>query len=145
MLLLTGGPQGERTAKFEFTGALPLSAERTDSPEHNKQVSAMSNIIPQSKDNNEGVWEHMDAYCRELAEQGNELLIICGSGKFNGQHLNGPDPVEVPADTWKIVVEVPSSPGSALSRISAPTTVIAVDIPNVEGARNDPWPKYLES
>jgi len=126
-------------------GHMCPSADRTDSQEDNAEVFAMSNIIPQSKDNNEGVWEHLEAYCRELAEQGNELLIICGPGKFNGQHLSGPDPVEIPGETWKIVVEVPNGPGTALNRISAATRVIAVDIPNVEGVRNDPWQKYLVS
>ena len=56
------------------------------------QFVAMANIIPQSKDNNEGIWEHLEAYCREWAEQGDELLIICGLAKFTGQHLNGPTP-----------------------------------------------------
>lgn len=105
----------------------------------------MSNIIPQSKDNNEGVWEKLERDCRSWAEQGNELLIICGPAGFNGTHLNGYDPVMVPSHTWKIIVEVPNGQGPVLSRISTATRVIAVDIPNTDGVREDPWTKYLVS
>jgi endonuclease G len=36
------------------------SKDRTDNAQDNEMVFAMSNIIPQTKDNNEGVWEHPD-------------------------------------------------------------------------------------
>lgn len=126
-------------------GHMCPSADRTDSKEDNDMVFVMSNIIPQTPDNNEGVWEHLEAYCRELAKDGNELIIICGPTGFTGQHINENGPVMVPAHTWKIVVDVPNGPGSVLSRITAATRVIAVDIPNRSGVRNDSWSKYLVS
>jgi endonuclease G len=120
------------------------SKDRTDNAQDNEMVFAMSNIIPQTKDNNEGVWEHLESYCREQAQSGNELLIICGPAGFNGDRIpNGP--VLIPSHTWKIIVEVPNGPGSVLSRISSQTRVIAVDIPNIQGVRDDPWQKYVVS
>jgi DNA/RNA endonuclease G (NUC1) len=126
-------------------GHMCPSADRTDNSTDNELVFAMSNIIPQTKDNNEGVWEHLESYCREQAQSGNELLIICGPASFSGQHINQDGPVLVPSHTWKIVVEVPNGSGSVLSRITTATRVIAVDIPNIAGVRNDPWTKYLVS
>jgi endonuclease G len=120
------------------------SADRTDNASDNEAVFVMSNIIPQSKDNNEGVWEKLESDCRQMAQAGNELLITCGPAKFSDDHL--PNGYEViPTHTWKIVVEVPSGSGSVLSRITAQTRVIAVDIPNIEGIRRDNWQKYLVS
>jgi endonuclease G len=113
--------------------------------EDNAAVFTMANIIPQTADNNQGVWEHLEADCRELAKAGNELLIICGPAGFNGTHIKNHGPVEVPASTWKIVVVVPAGAGPVLARIAATTRVIAVDIPNVAGIRHDPWQKYLVS
>ncbi len=125
-------------------GHMCPSADRTDNSTDNESVFVMSNIIPQSKDNNEGVWEKLESDCRTMAENGNELLIISGPSAFNGNRLpNGP--VMIPSHTWKIVVEVPNGPGSALSRITIATRVFAVDIPNVDGIRRDPWKKYLVS
>ena len=120
------------------------SKDRTDNAQDNEMVFAMSNIIPQTKDNNEGVWEHLETYCRELAQSGNELLIICGPAGFNGDRIpNGP--VLIPSHTWKIIAEVPNGSGSVLSRITLATRVIAVDIPNIQGVRNVPWQKYVLS
>ena len=125
-------------------GHMCPSADRTDNAQDNNLVFAMSNIIPQTKDNNEGVWEHLEADCREMAKSGNELLIICGPASFDGNRIpNGP--VLIPSHTWKIIIEVPNGSGSVLSRITQATRVIAVDIPNIQGVRDEPWSKYLVS
>ena len=125
-------------------GHMCPSADRTDNAQDNEMVFAMSNIIPQSKDNNEGIWEHLESYCRERAQSGNELLIVCGPANFNGERIpNGP--VLIPSHTWKIIVEVPNGSGSVLSRINTHTRVIAVDIPNIEGIRDDSLKKYVVS
>ena len=126
-------------------GHMCPSADRTDNAANNDLVFTMANIIPQTPDNNQGVWEHLEADCREMAKAGNELLIICGPAGFSGEHINRNGPVLVPAFTWKIIVSVPNGLGSVLSRITATTRVIAVNIPNIAGVRHDPWTKYLVS
>ena len=124
-------------------GHMCPSADRTDNGADNDAVFTMANIIPQSPDNNQGVWEKLEADCRDWARAGNELLIICGPADFHGQHLQASEPVAIPTHTWKIVVIIPEGPGSIINRITAATRVIAVNIPNVAGVRNDPWTKYL--
>ena len=126
-------------------GHMCPSADRTDNATDNGMVFAMSNIIPQAPDNNQGVWEHLESDCRGMAQEGNELLITCGPEGFSGEHLHSEDPVMVPSHTWKIVVVVPNGPGSVLSRITCATRVIAVNIPNTAGVRRYPWSKYLVS
>ncbi len=126
-------------------GHMCPSADRTDNAADNRQVIAMSNIIPQAEDNNQGVWKHLEAECRTMAQAGNELLILCGPAGFAGVHINQTGPALVPVRTWKIIVEIPTGPGSVLSRITTATRVIAVNIPNLAGVRHDPWTKYLVS
>jgi endonuclease G len=125
-------------------GHMCPSADRTDNAQDNELVFAMSNIIPQSKDNNEGVWEHLESYCREQAQSGNELLIVSGPAGFNGDRIPK-GPVLLPSHTWKVIVEVPNGSGSVLSRITTKTRVIAVDIPNIEGIRDNPLNQYAVS
>ena len=126
-------------------GHMCPSADRTDNAADNAMVFSMDNIVPQAPDNNQGVWEKLESDCRDLAKAGNELLILCGPDGFTGQHINQNGPVLIPADTWKIVVVIPNGSGSVLSRITALTRVIAVNIPNKAGVRHDPWTKYLVS
>jgi DNA/RNA endonuclease G (NUC1) len=122
-------------------GHMCPSADRTDNPADNEAVFTMANIVPQTADNNQGVWEHLEADCRTLAKEGNELLILCGPDGFSSEHLANHGPA-VPGHTWKIVVVVPNGPGSFLSRNTAATRIIAVNIPNIAGVRHDPWKKY---
>ena len=120
------------------------SADRTDNTDDNKLVFFMSNIMPQAPNNNEGVWGTFEAYCRALAQSGNELLIICGPGGFNGSLIQPSERVFLPGFTWKIVVVVPPGAGTALSRIDATTRVIALKIPNNNGV-SSAWQDYVTS
>jgi endonuclease G len=62
----------------------------------------MTNIIPQSPDNNRGAWKNLEEYCRNLVEEGKELYIIAGGQGTKTTLNNGK--VTVPQSTWKIVV-----------------------------------------
>ena len=81
------------------------SADRTDNTNDNRQVFFMSDIIPQTPDNNQGPWARLETYCRALA-QTNELLVICGPNGFSGARINTNGPVLIPDFTWKIIVVV---------------------------------------
>ena len=121
------------------------SGDRTDTVADNDLVFRMSNILPQAPDNNQGPWEKLETYCRTLAQAGNELLIICGPNGFAGARINTNGPVFIPAYTWKIIVVVTNGTGTALSRITEATRVIAVNLPNVAGIRSVAWTNYLTS
>jgi DNA/RNA endonuclease G (NUC1) len=136
---------GDYTGSGYDRGQMCPSADRTDTQSDNDQVFYMSNVIPQTPDNNEGVWESFEAYCRTLAQSGNELLITCGPGTFDGSRIQPSGKVSIPGYTWKIVVVVPPGPGSAISRITSSTRVIAVKVPNIQGIRSVDWTSYITS
>jgi DNA/RNA endonuclease G (NUC1) len=124
-------------------GHMCPSADRTVTTADNEFTFYMSNMIPQSPDNNQGVWASFETYCRTLAAAGNEVLITSGPSGFAGSTVASG--VSIPGYTWKIAVVVPAGPGTALSRIDATTRVIAIKIPNIQGVRSDPWENYLTS
>jgi len=126
-------------------GHMCPSDDRTDNTTDNKLVFYMSNIVPQTPDNNQGPWESFESYCRTLAQAGNELLITCGPGSFNGSRIQPSGKVSIPGYTWKIAVVVPPGSGSALSRITTSTRVITIKVPNISGIRSTPWSNYVTS
>ncbi len=124
-------------------GHLCPSGDRTVTRADNDVVFFMSNMMPQAPDNNQGVWASFETYCRTLADAGNEVLIIAGPGGFAGSTIASG--VSIPGFTWKITVVVPLGAGTALSRITATTRVIAIKIPNTAGVRSNPWQQYVTS
>src|SRR6266498_2985173 len=59
---------GEYSGSGYDRGHLCPSADRTDSTTNNDMVFLMSNIIPQTPENNQGVWATFEGYCRTLAQ-----------------------------------------------------------------------------
>ena len=104
----------------------------------------MSNIIPQAPDNNQGLWADLENYSRDIAAS-NECLVICGPQGFGSAVTASSGQIPIASNVWKIIVAVPLGGGSALSRITNNTRVIAVNIPNIQGIRDDPWENYLTS
>ena len=124
-------------------GHLCPSADRTDSTTDNKLVFYMSDIMPQSALSNQGVWGNFEDYCRSMLAT-NELLIICGPSGFGAGKIPS-GRVYIPSNTWKVVVCIPSGGGTALSRITANSRVIAISVPNVTNGLNSVWQTYLTS
>jgi endonuclease G, mitochondrial len=126
-------------------GHMCPSADRTDNDADNALVFYMSNIIPQDPANNQGVWANFEDYCRTLAQNdGDEVLIICGPSGFDGGRITPSLAVAIPNYTWKIAVVVPPGAGTALSRITAMTRVICLKIPNSNGV-STAWQNYITS
>jgi len=125
-------------------GHICPSADRTVTVADNAIVFYMSNMMPQTPDNNQGVWANFENYCRSLTTDGSELLIIAGPSLFNGSRIPS-NAAAIPGDVWKIVLVVPSGAGEAIDRITASTRVIALSIPNIAGVRSDPWQNYITS
>ncbi|MDP2136850.1 MAG: MBG domain-containing protein [Candidatus Didemnitutus sp.] len=128
-------------------GHMCPSADRTISRADNDVTFFMSNMVPQTPDNNQGVWASFETYCRNVAAQGNELLIISGTSGFGGSTIASG--VAIPGYTWKIVVVVPLGAGSAVDRIvaagSSAIRVITIKVPNISGVRSTPWENFVTS
>ncbi len=124
-------------------GHMCPSEDRTDNTNDNKLVFFMSNIVPQSAANNQGPWGTLESYCQSLAQSGDEILIIAGPSGFGTNRI--PSGVAVIADyTWKVAVIVPPGSGTALSRITNSTRVIAIKIPNNNSVSGS-WTNYVTS
>ncbi|MDF5724470.1 MAG: DNA/RNA non-specific endonuclease [Rhizonema sp. PD37] len=122
-------------------GHIVPSGDRTRTIEDNSATFLMTNIIPQTPDNNRRTWESLESYCRQLVKSGKELYIIAGVLGSQGKLLKGN--VTIPASTWKIIV-VLDRPGAGISSITSNTRVIAVNIPNQQGINPD-WKAYRVS
>lgn len=131
---------GDYTGSGYDRGHMTPSGDRTASTTDNQAVFLMTNIIPQAPDNNQGPWNNLEQYSRDLTAQGNELYIITGGAGSRGTIAGGK--VRIPDRTWKIIVVLPLGTND-LSRITSSTRVIAVNMPNVQGIRYDDWRKYL--
>lgn len=140
-------PTDYATADGFDRGHLCPSADRTATQTDNSATFLMTNIIPQAPTLNRGVWEELEAYCRELVDEGNELYIAAGGygagaiGSQGSKTALASGKVQAPAHCWKVVVILPQGDND-LSRISVNTPVIAVDILNSQVVRAG-WEDYI--
>ena len=159
---LPDGWYGIKKADYQYNkygfdrGHVCPSADRTTSKEDNSMTFLMTNMVPQSPDNNRVIWMHFENYERELAKAGNELYIIAGpygrggtssKGTFdeipvtlkNGQTLH----MNVPAFTWKVVLAIPAGTDD-LNRIDSNAIAIAINVPNKMGMqKTGDWEQFL--
>ena len=123
-------------------GHMCPSGDRTASVADNDATFLMSNMIPQTSVNNQGLWATFEAYCRALASGGNEILITCGPGDFGTATIsNG---MKLPGSVWKVIVVVPPGTGTAASRITTSCRVIAINTPNASTGLGT-WQSYITS
>jgi endonuclease G len=126
------------------------SADRTLTVTDNSATFFMTNMMPQAADNNQGPWASLENYCRTLINQGNELYIVAGSYGMGGTGLNGTfntiagGKITVPNRTWKVIVVLPTGTND-VARVGANTRIIAIDMPNAQGIRNNSWGTYRVS
>jgi endonuclease G, mitochondrial len=128
-------------------GHLCPSDDRDGSQDDNNVTFLMTNIIPQAPNNNRGLWEDLESYCRKVAEAGNELYItagvygIGGSGSNGGRTKTLDGKITVPESVWKVIVILPNGTKDA-SRVDESTRIIAVNIPNKQSVEGTKWGEY---
>ncbi len=130
-------------------GHMCPSGDRKSSIEANSSTFLMTNMIPQSPNNNRVTWVALENYARTLVDNGKELYIISGPSGQGGTGSNGfantlGNGVVVPAYTWKIIVVLDNGVND-LSRISNSTRVIAVYMPNNQDVNDLKWYNYRVS
>ena len=128
-------------------GHMTRSGDRAANVTDNCATFYMTNIIPQTQDQNGGPWLELENYSKDLAQQGKELYIVSGPLGEGGVGLKGAttrikDKITVPESTWKIVL-VLDKPGFGVKGVTNKTRVIAVRMPNTLGIKNDSYKKYL--
>jgi endonuclease G len=120
-------------------GHLCPSKDRSDTPENNKAVFTMLNIIPQAGDNNRGPWEKAERFERDLALAGREVYVVAGGAGSQARLKR----INVPEFTWKVIVALER--GKSFPEGQEKAQVFAVIMPNREGIRDDRWQQYQTS
>lgn len=118
------------------------SADRTANAQANSATFLMTNMIPQTGDNNRGPWRVIEEYTRSLVNKGNHVYVIAGAYGQKEQLRGGK--ITVPTNVWKVIVVMPPNATNA-AQVNNNTRVIAVNLPNVEGIKSDDWRKYRTS
>lgn len=129
-----------------------------------KEVFLMTNMVPQSANNNNTVWAGLETQEVAWAKAGKELYIVCGPYGIGGTYAekyvnfrtdtwgkttklnyititnpnNADDPgIVVPASVWRVVLIMDEGVND-LSRITAEnTTAVAIDVPNTYECKFD--------
>jgi endonuclease G len=116
------------------------SADRTVTATDNDVTFFMSNMIPQTSQNNQGLWATFETYCRSLASGGSEILILCGPGDFGTTTIsNG---MKLPGSVWKVAVVAPSGTATAPSKVNTACRVIVINTPNTASVSPN-WTDYI--
>jgi endonuclease G len=118
-------------------GHMVPSADRFGDPSSNAETFLMTNVVPQSADLNQYVWEKLERYARGIVRRGIDVYTIAGV-YGEKERLNGG--VTVPTNCWKIIVVLP--PGGSAMTIDESSRVIAVDMPNENGIKGIYWQKF---
>jgi endonuclease G len=123
-------------------GHMCPSGDRTASREDNDATFYMTNMVPQAADNNQKTWAALENDCRELANAGSVLYIVCGpEGKIGT--VGRSTTISVPESTWKVVMVMPRT-AAGPSQVTAKTRVFAISVPNRNGAdiADGDWRKW---
>jgi len=135
-------------------GHMARSADRTAANVDNARTFYLTNIVPQMADLNQGVWAQFENALADSATKGGRAVYIITGPLYSGSHaltfLKNEGKVALPDSTWKVALIGPRNAGVPFTRGTLQTwndlsgvTVLAVNMPNVAGIRNDPWTKYL--
>ena len=126
-------------------GHMCPSADRTLTVTANSQTFYLTNMVPQSANNNRGPWEKLEAELRTIAQGGKELFIISG-GVYSSSSTTIGTGVSVPDKTFKVAV-VLDAVGQGPANVTTSTRVIAVMMPNSDSliGLNDPWRNFRVS
>ena len=141
-------PEWYRVKPSDYTGSgydrghMVPSADRTSTIEDNSATFLMTNIVPQTPDNNRGAWRELEEYSRYLVSLGKELYIIAGVDG-NSRRIGRKKEVSAPTSTWKVIV-VLDKPGQGIKQISENTRAIAVNVTNRQNTSDD-WKRYIVS
>jgi len=119
-------------------GHLVPSGDRTRRRGDNSATFLMTNILPQTPENNRGPWRELENYGRDLVYQFDRSLYVM-AGPYGSQGTIGRN-ITVPSRLWKVMVVLDRQADGGLA-IGPNTQVIAVDMPNSTTVDED-WRRY---
>ena len=120
-----------RVSEFDYVGSGFDRGHMVPNADRDKETSTpinqatflMTNMIPQSPDNNQGPWANLEGYFRTLLPA-NEVYIVAGGAGTGGTGSAGAantiagGNVTVPAQTWKVALIIPKASGDDVARVN---------------------------
>lgn len=119
-------------------GHMCPSKDRSNRIPVNETTFVMSNVSPQVKRLNAGVWRALELHTQKKVGDRNEAYIYAGC---YGERRRLKNQVSVPTRCFKIVLFLPNG-SNDLERINENTEVVAVDMANTRQVRR-PWRRNL--
>src|SRR6185436_6732981 len=102
---------------------------------------------------NQGVWAQFENMLADSARAGRAVYIVTGplySRANTLRYVNGGTRIAIPDSTWKVALIGPANGSNPFTHANvqnwgdlAGLTLLAVNMPNVSGVRNDPPSKYF--
>ena len=132
---------GDYTNSGYDRGHMVPSADRTASQPDNSATFLMTNIFPQTAENNRGPWKELENHIRDLVYEQDKTLYIIG-GVYGQKQPIAKNRVIPPSRTWKVIVLFDNEP--TLDNVTNDTETIAVDMPN-SARLDDQWQTYQTS
>ena len=123
-------------------GHMVPSADRTASEQDNSATFLMTNIFPQTAENNRGPWKELESHCRELLYQQGKTLYVIG-GIYGQKQPIAKERVMPPSRTWKVIIIFDNS-DATINNVTYSTQIIAVDMPNSKRL-DEQWQTYQTS
>jgi endonuclease G len=128
-------------------------SDRDKTQEMSFATFVMTNIVPQSNENNAGAWNQLELYARSLVtDQGKELYIIAGPQGIRGEGRNGfknkiaGGKVTVPNKVWKVIMVLDANTDdNDIGRVDENTRLIAIIMPNDRSVPKENWWQYRVS
>ena len=123
-------------------GHMTRSFDRTSASLDNAFTYYFSNVVPQTSEVNQGPWALLENDLGDMVRTGGKEVYVIDGATGNIGTLKNEGKIVIPASTWKVAVVMPHNKGLADIVDYRDIQVIAVNMPNVTGVRNDPWQKY---
>ncbi len=129
-------------------GHMCASDDRDATVVDNSSTFYLTNMVPQSANNNSGPWQKLEAYVQCLAvAQGLEVFVVAG-GLYEGapRYTKAGSTVQVPSHTWKVVT-VLGAPGQGAGDVTTSTRSFAVIMANDDAliSPSAPWRDFRVS
>jgi endonuclease G len=141
-----GLPAADRGEREDYLGSSKDTGHLSpngDMPDVRSQFEsfALSNMIPQSPDNNRHLWEGIEIATRGLARYDGDVYVVTGPA-FIGPRASVGGRVEVPSHVWKAVYDPRRGGAAAYVTLNRPGEAYAVvsiaEITRLTGV--DPFP-----
>ncbi|MDR0414321.1 MAG: DNA/RNA non-specific endonuclease [Prevotellaceae bacterium] len=103
-----------------------------------KESFYLSNICPQNKNLNSGIWSSLEVQVRELARKNGEIYVVCGPIMSKQPQTIGTSKVAVPDAFFKVLLQSDSSSWHAIAFMFAnksgrnPLATYAMSVENIQ-------------